>query len=410
MNWFANTFGFGGPTSAESNVLNQQWDKATQLFDTHPEVPQFEDTPNGPFKKCEKFDSDTDYYFLKLKTGRYIYLGESVEFKRLFSPEVFATYYLQFWNMLIGIDGNDVDVDGVKRFLKQFLYCKPKKDFKFAKGQFPKTINSNAEMISNPEKYAQAKKDEQDRIAKNKFLDEQRRFNAMSTQEQRNELNRQRLWREEQAKLALENPQNCLQNFANYLNSPTRLIGLNEIESMTPIYDLLVNNLGSTQGGFALGEKFRMQNILSNYTSQQIDEMRMIALQPQQKQKFIEVFCQNGLAIEIMVLANTPTDTEYHSYSNDSQQQTYDAYKANGWSALRRCLGLLEFTLMKMVKGAPMQGPVQGQGAPVPMQGPVQVQGGKSRSKSKSKSNRKKRNSHRRHSHKHHKHRTPKRR
>jgi hypothetical protein len=399
---FLKAFGFGGPTSAESNVLNQQWDKATQLFDTHPEVPQFEDTLNGPFKKCEKFDSDTDYYFLKLKTGRYIYLGESVEFKRLFSPKVFATYYLQFWNMLIGIDGNDVDVNGVKRFLTQFLYCKPKKDFKLAKGQFPQTINSNAEMISNPVNYAQAEKDEQDRIARNKFLDEQRRFNAMSPQEQRNELNLQRLLREEQAKLALENPQNCLQNFENYLNSPTQLTGLNQMESMTPIYDLLVNNLGSTQGGFALGEKFRMQNILSNYTPQQIDAMRMIARQPEKKQMFIEALCQNRLAIVIMVLANTPTNTEY--YTNDLQQSTHDEYKDNGWSALRGCLGELEKFMSIQVQGAPMQGPVQVQGAP------VQVQGGKSRSKSKSKSNRKKRNSHRRHSHKHHKHRTPKRR
>jgi len=408
LSWFTKTFGIGAPTSAESNVLSQQWDKATQLFDTHTEVPQFEDTPNDPFTKCEKFDSDTDYYFLKLKTGNYIYLGGSVEFKTLFSPGVFAKYYLQFWNMLIGIDGN-VDVDGVKRFLKQFLYCKPKKDFEaqFAKGQFPKTINSNAEMISDPVKYAQAKKDEQDRIKRNEFLDAQRTFNAMSSREQGNELNRQRLLREEQAKqkiLLLKNPNMCPQNFSKYLNSPTRLIGLNEIESMTPIYDLLVNNLGSTQRGFALGENFRIQNILSNYTSQQIDEMRMIARQPEKKQIFIEALCENGLAIEIMVLANTPTDTVYYGYLNDLQQQTYDAYKANGWSALRRCLGLLEFTLMKMlVQGAPVQGaPVQG----APMQG----QGGKSRSKSKSKSNRKKRNSHRRHSHKHHKHRTPKRR
>jgi hypothetical protein len=185
------------------------------------------------------------------------------------------------------------------------------------------------------------------------------------------------------------------------LNSPTRLIGLNQIESITPIYDLLVNNLGSTQGGFALGLAYRMQNILSVYTSQQIDAMRMIARQPEKKQIFIEALCENGLAIAIMVLANTPTETVYYGNQNDSQQFTYDEYKANGWSALRRCLGLLEKFMSLEMQG-------QGQGAPQ-MQGvPMQGQGGKS--KSKSKSNRKKRNSHRRHSHKHHKHRTPKRR
>ena len=422
MSWFTKVLGFGAPTSAESNVLNQQWDKATQLFDTHPEVPQFKDTPNGPFKKCEKFDSDTDYYFLKLKTGHYIYLGGSLEFKKLFLPGVFAAYYLQFWNMLIGIDGKNVDVDGVKRFLKQFLYCKPKKDFKFAKGQFPKTINSNAEMISDPAKYAQYKKYEQDRIESNEFYDAQRTFNAMSPREQENELNRQRLLREEQKILLLKDPTRCPANFENYLNTP----------SNHPRYAILVNSLGSTQDGFALNFYYdkRNANVLSDYT-EQITQMKSIA--SQQKQGFINTLCQKGVAIQIMLMANEK-DNIAHLQNDQFQQDHSINYDTKEWKALRWCLGLLEqfvldqFQRMQMQmqgqgqgQGAPVQGQVQGQGqgqgqgAPVQGQGapqmqgvPMQGQGGKS--KSKSKSNRKKRNSHRRHSHKHHKHRTPKRR
>ena len=389
---FLKAFGIGGPTPEQQNRLILQMNTLNDYVKQH-NIPFVPDDPNHPFVKCTNFaiekkngDKQTEY-FLNLKDG-FVSLstGNNLGFMMGCISKILKTY-------------ND---DSLNNFMNGYLFRRP--------GVLTANVKTLYDVCAEDAATAAAAKEQQK---------QQKQENEQVLKRRMGESPEQYAWRmqrwrveqeREQAKLALENPQNCLQNFANYLNSPTRLIGLNEIESMTPIYDLLVNNLGSTQDGFALGDNFRMQNILSNYTSQQIDEMRMIALQPQQKQKFIEVFCQNGLAIEIMVLANTPTDTEYHSYSNDSQQQTYDAYKANGWSALRRCLGLLELTLIKMLKGAPMQGPVQGQEQQMPVQGPVQVQGGKSRSKSKSKSNRKKRNSHRRHSHKHHKHRTPKRR
>ena len=389
MSWLAKALGIGALTSAESNALIQQWDRATQFFDQHSEIPQFQDTPTSPFNKCDKFDIDTVYYFLKLKTGRYIYLGDSRDFKVLFLPRVFASEYVKFWNMLIG-DGS-VNVDIVSRFLKQFLYCKPKKDFsdQFEKGQFPKSINSNAEMISNPAKFAQEQQDELNRIARNRFLDEQRAFGAMSAQQQVKELNSQRLLHEEQERQLLEDPTKCPANFENYLNTP----------SNHPRYAILVDSLGSTQDGFALNFYYdkRNANVLSDYTPGQITQMKSIA--QQQKQAFINALCQNRVAIDIMLLANAKDNIA--GLQNDPLQQDRSTpnYDTKEWKALRWCLGQLEgFVLgeFKRMQGAPMQG------AP--------MQGGKSRSKSKSKSNRKKRNSHRRHSHKHHKHRTPKRR
>jgi hypothetical protein len=400
MSWFTKALGIGGPTSAESNALIQQWDRATQFFDQHSKIPQFQDTPTSPFNKCDKFDIDTVYYFLKLKTGRYIYLGDSMDFKVLFSPRVFASEYVQFWNELIGDGSVNVDLDIVSRFLKQFLYCKPKKDFsdQFEKGQFPQTINSNAEMIINPAKFAQKQQYEMNRIARNGALDEQRAFDAMSAQEQGQELNRRRLLREEQNRQLLEDQTKCPVNFENYLNTP----------SNHPRYAILVDSLGSTQDGFALNFYYdkRNANVLSDYTPGQITQMKSIA--QQQKQAFINALCQNQVAIDIMLLANAKDNIA--GLQNDPLQQDRSTtnYNIKEWKALRWCLGQLEgFVLgeFKRMQEAPVQGQ-QGQGAPMQGQGG----GGKSRSKTKSKSNRKKRNSHRRHSHKHHKHRTPKRR
>jgi len=383
MSWFTKVLGIGGPTPEQQNRLILQMNTLNDYVKQH-SIPFVPDDPNHPFVKCTNFaiekkngDEKTEY-FLNLKDG-FVSLstGNNLGFMMGCISKILKTY-------------ND---DSLNDFMNGYLFSRP--------GVLTANVKTLYEVCAEDAATTAAAKEQQKQTQQE---NEQVLKRRMGESPEQYEWRMQR-WRveqeREQAKLALENPQNCLQNFENYLNSPTRLIGLNEIESMTPIYDLLVNNLGSTQRGFALGEKFRMQNILSNYTPQQIDEMRMIARQPQQKQIFKSALCQNGLASQIMVLANTPTKTAYYGNSNDSQQQTYDEYKDNRWSALRRCLGLLEFTLMKMlVQGAPVQG--------APMQG----QGGKSRSKSKSKSksNRKKRNSHRRHSHKHHKHCTPKRR
>jgi hypothetical protein len=216
----------------------------------------------------------------------------------------------------------------------------------------------------------------------------------------------------EQANLDLE--QNCLQNFAKYLNSPTREIG-KEITS-EPIYDLLVRSLGSTKGGFELKDN-RPRNILSGYTAGEIGQMA--ALARQLKQQFIDTLCEKGIAVKLMRLAKKVNDYPEGGQYAPNQQYEVDEYRSNGWMALRGCLGVLEqFMVMQM----------QGQRAPVPAQGePMTVRmparggsmwqpnrngdlGTMLGGKSKSRSNRKKRNSHRQKKRHSHKHRTPKRR
>jgi hypothetical protein len=385
MNWFAKTFRFGGPTPEQQNRLILQMNTLNDYVKQR-NIPFVPDDPNNPFVKCTNFanekkngDEKTEY-FLNLKDG-FVSLstGNNLGFMMgCISP-------------IIGIDSKDEDAEN--QFMNNYLFSR--------RGGGGGTANGLFKLC---ETAANQRRDIAQQAANEKWQEEQLQTNLQRSRGESDYQYQLRMisWRvkkeREQEILRLTDPKNCHQNFENYLNSHTRLIGLNEIESMTPIYDILVNNLGSTQGGFALMMDYRMQNILSVYTPEQIDEMRMIARQPQQKQKFISALCQNGLAIQIIRLANTPTKTAYYGNPNDSQRFDSDEYKANGWSALRRCLGLLEkFMTMQMpVQGAPMQG------------APMQVQGGKL--KSKSKSNRKKRNSHRRHSHKHHKHRTPKRR
>lgn len=380
MSWFTKALGIGGPTPEQQKKLILQMNTLNDYVMQN-NIPFVPDDPNHPFVKCTNFaiekkngDEKTEY-FLNLRDG-FVSLstGNNLGFMMGCISNILKTY-------------ND---DSLNNFMNGYLFSRP--------GALPANVKTLYNVCAEADAAAAAAKEQQKQQTQQENEQLQRRRGE--TQEQYEwRMQRLRVKQErEQANLALENPQNCLQNFSKYLNSPPKGVIGKEIKNYEPIYDLLVRSLGSTEGGFALGLAYRMQNILSVYTPQQIDAMRMIARQPQQKQTFISALCQNGVAMKTMVLANTPTETVYYGNQNDSQQFTYDEYKANGWSALRRCLGLLEKFMSMQMPGA--QGP--------PMQGQGQGQGGKS--KSKSKSNRKKRNSHRRHSHKHHKHRTPKRR
>ena len=369
MNWVAKALGIGGPDPEQQKRLIIQMNTLNEYVIRNG-IPFVPDDPNHPFVKCTNFaiekkngDEKTEYFlnlrdgFVSLSTGNFL----------KFTSDCISNI-LRFYTD-----------DSLNNFMNGYLFSRP--------GALTANVKTLYNVCADDDAAAKQQKQPNE---------QQLQRRSGETQEQYEwRMQRLRVKQErEQEMQRLKDPTNCHQNFEKYLNSPTREIG-KEI-NYEPIYDLLVRSLGSTEGGFALGMDYRMQNILSVYTPQQIDEMRMIARQPQQKQIFISALCQNGLAIAIMVLANTPTKTVYYGNPNDSQQFTYDEYKANGWSALRGCLGLLEkFMSMQMpVQGAPMQG--------------SPMQGGKSRSKSKS--NRKKRNSHRRHSHKHHKYRTPKRR
>ncbi len=337
------------------------------------DIPFVPDDPNHPFVKCTNFatekkngDEKTEY-FLNLKDG-FVSLSTG--------------NFLKFTSDCISKILRFYTDDSLNNFMNGYLFSRP--------GALPANVKTLYKVCADAAAAdaATAAAKEQQKQQENEQVQKRRG----ETQEQYDwRMQRWRMEKErEQANLGLANPQNCLQNFAEYLNSPTREIG-KEIKNDEPIYALLVRSLGSTEGGFQLKD-YRPTNILSNYTPQQIDAMRMIARQ--QKQQFIDTLCKNGSAVKLMLLAKKRNDYPDGGQYAINQQYDVDEYRSNGWMALRGCLGVLEqFMSFKM--------PVQGQG---------QGQGGKSRSKSKSKSNRKKRNSHRRHSHKHHKHRTPKRR
>jgi hypothetical protein len=371
MSWFTKALGIGGPTPEQQKKLILQMNTLNDYVMQN-DIPFVPDDPNHPFVKCTNFaiekkngDEKTEY-FLNLKDG-FVSLSTGNFLK--FTSDCISNI-LRFYTD-----------DSLNNFMNGYLFSRPG------------ALTANVKTLYTVCAAAAAAAKQQNQ-PENEQVQKRR-----SESDYQYQLRMQRLRMEkerEQANLSLANPQNCLQNFAEYLNSPTREIG-KEIKNYEPIYDLLVRSLDSTEGGFALGD-YRPTNILSDYTPVEIDAMRIAARQ--QKQQFIDTLCKNGSAVKLMLLAKKRNDYPDGGQYAINQQNDVDEYRTNGWMALRGCLGLLEkFMSMQMpVQGAPMQG----QGAP------MLVQGGKS--KSKSKSNRKKRNSHLRHSHKHHKHRTPKRR
>jgi hypothetical protein len=219
----------------------------------------------------------------------------------------------------------------------------------------------------------------------------------------------------------LIDPNNCLQNFRNFLKTPVdAIIGIGERHRHRgkTIYIFLVESLGSIEDGF--DKQYRTQTkfltkFLDYYgTDSQKQQMAKFAEDRKVQQGFIDTLCGNGNAREILIGANSK-DIEGGQYY-DQTTRGDDIYSKNVWKALRLCLECLEEYILK--EYMPQLPDVPKEQSPPPPPPPPSappldiiddyVVGGKLKSRSKSIrkkriSHRKKRISHRKkksHSHK----------